>query len=74
MNTSGQALPDIQATPDPRGIAIDQVGANGGIIVSAALLLATAITAALAVPWVPDLRGKDASPLTDTEPVRLPPR
>jgi MFS family permease len=55
------------------GVAIDQVGANGGIIVSAALLIATAMTAAIAVPWVPDLRGKDASPLADTEPVRLPP-
>ncbi|MGK0715642.1 MFS transporter [Leucobacter sp. W1153] len=55
------------------GVAIDLQGANGAILVSAALLVATAITAAIAVPWVPDLRGKDISPLTDTEPVRLPP-
>lgn len=28
MNQSGKSLPDIQATPDPRGIAIDQVGVS----------------------------------------------
>ncbi|PIO50959.1 MFS transporter [Leucobacter sp. OAMLP11] len=54
------------------GIAIDQAGPNGAILVSAILLMLTAVTAAISVPWIPDLRGRDASPLPDTEPVQLP--
>lgn len=54
------------------GVAIDALGAVGGIAVAVAALVATAIAAAISTPWVPDLRGRAASPLADTEPVTLP--
>lgn len=55
------------------GIAIDATGPSGGVIASAVLLVATTATAVASVRWIPDLRGKDASPIPDTEPVRLNP-
>lgn len=54
------------------GIAIDSSGASGGILVSVLFLVATVLSAAISVRWVPDLRGRDAAPLTDTEPIMLP--
>nr|WP_279549908.1 MFS transporter [Leucobacter weissii] len=54
------------------GVAIDVAGGNGGIAVSALLLVITAVTAAISVPWLPDLRGRDATPIPDTAPIQLP--
>ena len=54
------------------GIAIDAVGALGGVLVSVGFLVATVIVAIGSVRWVPDLRGKDAVPLQDTTPIELP--
>lgn len=54
------------------GVAIDSSGATGAIFVSTVLLVLTAATAGLSVRWIPDLRGRDASPIPDTEPVQLP--
>lgn len=56
------------------GIAIDLSGGFGGILVSAIFLAATVLAALLSTRWLPDLRGKDASPVPDTEPITLPPR
>lgn len=53
------------------GLAIDTSGGFGGLLVSTALLVATAIAAALGVRWLPDMRGKDPTPLPDTEPVPI---
>lgn len=54
------------------GIAIDSAGGFGGILVSAFFLVATVASAAIGARWMPDLRGKDASPLPDTAPITLP--
>lgn len=56
------------------GIAIDTFGASGGILISALFLIATAVASVVSVPWIPDLRGKDASPIPDTEPIQLDPQ
>lgn len=54
------------------GVAIDSAGGFGGILVSTIFLAATLLAAVIAVRWLPDLRGKDASPIPDTTPVQLP--
>ncbi|NLA65923.1 MAG: MFS transporter [Leucobacter sp.] len=54
------------------GIAIDWNGAVGGIAVSAGFLIVTVLASALSARWLPDLRGKDATPVTDTVPIQLP--
>ncbi len=54
------------------GVAIDSSGGFGGILVSVLFLVATIISAGLSVRWMPDLRGKDASPIPDTAPIQLP--
>ena len=54
------------------GVAIDLAGGIGGILVSTLLLVVTAVAAAIGVAWTPDLRGRDAGPRPDTEPVTLP--
>lgn len=54
------------------GIAIDIAGGFGGLLVSALFLVATVLSAAISVRWIPDLRGKDASPIPDTAPITLP--
>ena len=56
------------------GIAIDTAGGVGGIFVSAVFLIITVITAAVSLPWIPDLRGKEATPIPDTEPIQLDPQ
>jgi MFS family permease len=48
------------------GIAIDAAGAQGAILVSAALLVICAIIAASTTRWVPDLRGRTIEPLPET--------
>lgn len=53
------------------GFLIDAHGAVGGLAVGAfAVLLGTALPL-LARRWLPDLRGRDASPIPDTEPVTI---
>lgn len=54
------------------GIAIDLLGATGGVLVSVGMLVITALLALVSARWVPDLRGRDASPIADTSPVHLP--
>ena len=54
------------------GIAIDSSGGFGGILVSALFLVATVLAAIISTRWMPDLRGKDASPIPDTAPITLP--
>lgn len=54
------------------GVAIDASGGFGGILVSVLFLVATIISAGISVRWMPDLRGKDASPIPDTAPIQLP--
>jgi MFS family permease len=55
------------------GVCIDVLGGWGGILVSFGFLIATMATVAIAIPWIPDLRGKDPTPLADTEPIQLDP-
>lgn len=54
------------------GIAIDAVGPAGAIWVSAAFLIATVSVSAATTRWIPDLRGVDATPIPDTEPIPIP--
>lgn len=54
------------------GVAIDTHGPAGAIVVSILFLLATVILAAACIPKLPDLKGKNATPIPDTEPVQLP--
>lgn len=54
------------------GIAIDQTGAVGGVFISVCFLVITLALAAGSVRWTPDLRGKDAQPMPDTETITLP--
>lgn len=55
------------------GIAIDTFGAHGGVLVSTAFLVLTVASSAISMRWIPDMRGRDASPLPDTEPIQLNP-
>lgn len=55
------------------GVAIDAFGAHGGVLISTAFLALTVASAAISIPWIPDMRGRDASPIPDTEPVQLNP-
>lgn len=54
------------------GIVIDLLGPAGGILVAVGFLIATVAAAAVTVPWVPDLRGRSADPIPDTEPIGIP--
>ena len=51
------------------GFAIDHVGGQGGLIVAACFAFVGMIVGAAFHKALPDLRGRDASPLPDTEPV-----
>ena len=55
------------------GVAIDSSGGFGGLLISTVFMLATALSAAVSVRWLPDLRGRDATPIPDTTPIPLPP-
>jgi len=55
------------------GFLIDANGSVGGFWIGAVLALAAVIAATVGRPWHPDLRGRDASPLPDTEPVPIQP-
>ncbi len=54
------------------GIVIDLLGPAGGILVAVGFLIATVAASAVTMPWVPDLRGRSANPMPDTEPVNVP--
>lgn len=54
------------------GFLIDDFGATGGFVVGAGFALFGMLIAFVFVRAHPDLRGRDASPLPDTEPVSLP--
>lgn len=54
------------------GVSIDAVGPIGGIIVSIFFLVLTVLLSAVTKRWIPDLRGGEATPLPDTEPVTIP--
>jgi MFS family permease len=52
------------------GFLIDSQGASGAFYVAAVLGLLGFIVPLLGKRWHPDLRGKDASPIPDTEPIQ----
>jgi MFS family permease len=51
------------------GFLIDGVGPTGAYWAAAAFAVAGAVVAAVCVRGFPDLRGRDASPIPDTEPI-----
>ncbi len=55
------------------GFLIDGYGAQGAFWAAGALALLGFLVSALTRRWHPDLRGRDASPIPDTEPVPLQP-
>jgi MFS family permease len=55
------------------GFLIDGYGAQGAFWAATALAFLGVVAAVLGRPWHPDLRGRDASPIPDTEPVPLQP-
>ncbi len=52
------------------GFLIDGVGPEGAYWAAAAFAVAGAVVAAACVRGFPDLRGRDASPIPDTEPIQ----
>jgi MFS family permease len=55
------------------GFLIDAHGAIGGFWAAASLALVGFLVPTLLRRWAPDLRGRDASPMADTEPVPIQP-
>jgi MFS family permease len=55
------------------GVVIDAHGPQGAFVVSAIFALAGVIVPVLAVRKLPDLRGRDSSPIPDTEPIPVQP-
>ena len=53
------------------GFLIDGGGPGGAFWAAAGFLIVGTLVAILCVRWFPDLRGRDASPMPDTEPVPL---
>jgi len=53
------------------GFLIDSHGAFGGFVIASSLAALGAIVAVLFHRWHPDLRGRDSSPIPDTEPVQV---
>ncbi|WP_207453894.1 MFS transporter [Herbiconiux sp. SYSU D00978] len=51
------------------GFLIDASGAAGGFVTAFAIAALGVLLAVVAKAWHPDLRGRDASPIPDTEPV-----
>ncbi|ROQ03217.1 putative MFS family arabinose efflux permease [Rathayibacter sp. PhB93] len=54
------------------GVQIDRSGPTAAIVVAAVFAFVGFVVPALGRRFHPDLRGRDASPLPDTEPVELP--
>jgi len=55
------------------GVLIDSSGAIGAYWVAGSFALLGALLAAVSVHWIPDLRGRAAGPIPDTEPVAIQP-
>ncbi|WP_224760495.1 MULTISPECIES: MFS transporter [unclassified Salinibacterium] len=55
------------------GFMIDAYMAVGGFVVASVFVFAGFLFAVIFVRWHPDLRGRDASPIPDTEPVPVQP-
>lgn len=55
------------------GVLIDSSGAIGAYWVAGSFALLGALLAAVSVRWIPDLRGREAGPIPDTEPVAIQP-
>ena len=55
------------------GFYIDRIGGQGGLIVAAVFALVGMLVGVAFHRSLPDLRGRDASPLPDTEPVAIQP-
>jgi MFS family permease len=55
------------------GVFIDQSGAFGGFVVAGILAIFGALFAIAFHRWHPDLRGRDSSPIPDTEPLPVQP-
>jgi MFS family permease len=53
------------------GFLIDGIGPIGGFYAALAFAVVGTLVAALFRRWHPDLRGRDPSPLPDTEPVQV---
>jgi len=53
------------------GFAVDAYGPLGGIVISLALVALSVVAAALTASKMPDLSHGDASPIPETEPVRV---
>jgi len=54
------------------GIAIDAMGALGGLLIGAGFSVAALIVSLVAIPWLPDLSDGTALPRADTAPIVLP--
>lgn len=54
------------------GIAIDAIGALGGLLIGAGFSVAALIVSLVAIPWLPDLSDGTALPRADTAPIVLP--
>jgi MFS family permease len=55
------------------GFLIDAQGATGGFLVAAMFALVGTLFPTVFRRWHPDLRGKDGSPIPDTEPIQVQP-
>ena len=55
------------------GFFIDSHGSTGGFVVATVLAILGALVGILFKGWHPDLRGRDSSPIPDTEPVGVHP-
>jgi hypothetical protein len=55
------------------GFLIDAAGSTGGFVAAAALVAVAVLIAVVFHRALPDLRGRDASPIPDTEPVPVQP-
>lgn len=56
------------------GFLIDAAGSRGAFVIAAVFAAVAVLIAAVFHRAIPDLRGRDASPMPDTEPVPVPPR
>ena len=54
------------------GVAIDHFDAPGAIAVSAGLLAVSALCAAVAIRWLPDLKGRVIEPPAETGTMTIP--
>jgi MFS family permease len=55
------------------GVAVDHFGPRGALVSAVVWVVFAIIAALIGLKQIPDLRGKDATPIPDTEPMQLPP-